>query len=43
MSAFVVMAGWAVGGRLGWWAMDKWLNARAAKRAEKMLNVTPKE
>jgi hypothetical protein len=41
LSIGLMMAGWGVGFRLGYWALDSYLAARSARRAASMRNVTP--
>jgi hypothetical protein len=41
MTAFVVMSAWVVGAKLGWWAMDRYLDSRNTRRERSMRDVTP--
>lgn len=37
----LMMAGWGLGFRLGYRAMDRWLDSRRVRRERQMRNVTP--
>lgn len=39
---FVILAGWGIGGRIGWHLMDRWLERRRIARESRMKNITPR-
>ena len=42
LSIGLMMAGWGVGFRIGYWGLDRLLDGRARRREQGLRNVTPK-
>jgi hypothetical protein len=43
LSLLIVVGGWALGARIGWTLMDRWLVRRQLARESTMKNITPRK